>query len=78
MGSASADERAGGKGDDRPQAPLAEASAKVRDIGVVDEEEDLDWPVWSGVIPYKVTPGEPEPDERCAPGTEPPTPGHTW
>lgn len=30
---------------------LAEASAKVRNWGVKDDEEDLAWPVWAGVIP---------------------------
>lgn len=31
--------------------PLNEASAKVRDAGVKDDADDLDWPVWAGVIP---------------------------
>ncbi len=29
------------------------ASAKIRDVGVVDEKSDLDLPVWAGVIPIK-------------------------
>jgi nitroimidazol reductase NimA-like FMN-containing flavoprotein (pyridoxamine 5'-phosphate oxidase superfamily) len=37
--------------------PLAEASAKVRDSGVKDDEEDLDWPVWAGVIPLDTVAG---------------------
>lgn len=43
---------------------LDEASAKVRDWGVKDDEEDLDWPVWAGVIPLRTLAGEPvtEPD----------------
>lgn len=32
--------------------PLAEASAKVRASGVKDDDEDLGWPVWAGVIPF--------------------------
>ena len=39
--------------------PLAEASAKVRDSGVKDDEEDLDWPVWAGVIPLNTVLGAP-------------------
>ena len=38
---------------------LAEASAKVRDWGVKDDAEDLDWPVWAGVIPLRTATGEP-------------------
>ena len=38
---------------------LDEASAKVRDWGVKDDEEDLDWPVWAGVIPLRTVAGEP-------------------
>ena len=37
--------------------PLTEASAKVRDWGVKDDEEDLGWPVWAGVIPLHTTLG---------------------
>jgi len=38
---------------------LAEASAKVRDSGVKDDDEDLDWPVWAGVIPLNTVLGVP-------------------
>ena len=38
---------------------LDEASAKVRDWGVKDDEADLDWPVWAGVIPLRTVQGEP-------------------
>ena len=31
--------------------PLDEASMKMRDEGVNDDDADLDWPVWAGVIP---------------------------
>lgn len=39
--------------------PLAEASAKGRDAGVKDDDEDLDWPVWAGVIPLNTVVGMP-------------------
>ena len=44
--------------------PLTEASAKIRAGGVKDDEEDLGWPVWSGVIPLQTVRGTPvtEPD----------------
>lgn len=37
--------------------PLAEASAKIRAGGVKDDEEDLDWPVWAGVVPLHTVRG---------------------
>lgn len=33
--------------------PLDEFSVKVRSDGVNDDEADLDWPVWAGVIPIE-------------------------
>jgi nitroimidazol reductase NimA-like FMN-containing flavoprotein (pyridoxamine 5'-phosphate oxidase superfamily) len=42
--------------------PLDEASAKVRDCGVLDDEEDLALDVWAGVVPLTLVPGEPVPD----------------
>lgn len=39
--------------------PIAEASAKVRQGPPKDEEADLAWPVWAGVVPLTLTPGEP-------------------
>ena len=41
---------------------IDEGSAKVRVGGAVDDEEDLDLPVWAGVIPLALTPGPPEQD----------------
>lgn len=35
--------------------PIDEYSIKVRAEGVNDDEADLDWPVWSGVLPIKPT-----------------------
>lgn len=54
---------------------IAEASAKVRTGGPVDEPEDLDLAVWAGVVPLRVTAGRPEQDPEQAsaiPGLEPP------
>jgi nitroimidazol reductase NimA-like FMN-containing flavoprotein (pyridoxamine 5'-phosphate oxidase superfamily) len=34
--------------------PLTEASAKIRDHGVVDPDEDLALDVWAGVVPLKL------------------------
>jgi nitroimidazol reductase NimA-like FMN-containing flavoprotein (pyridoxamine 5'-phosphate oxidase superfamily) len=42
--------------------PLEEASAKIRTGGPVDDEEDYALPVWAGVVPLRLTPGEPVAD----------------
>ena len=39
--------------------PLDEASAKVREGGPIDDEEDIDLPYWTGVIPVRSVRGEP-------------------
>jgi hypothetical protein len=39
--------------------PIEEGSAKVRTGGPIDDEEDMDLPVWAGVVPLRLTPGEP-------------------
>ncbi|HYC88012.1 MAG TPA: pyridoxamine 5'-phosphate oxidase family protein [Thermoanaerobaculia bacterium] len=39
--------------------PLEEASAKIRTGGPVDDEEDYALPIWAGVVPLKLTAGEP-------------------
>ncbi len=41
---------------------LDEASAKVRTGGPKDLEEDLELPVWAGVIPLSLVPAPPVPD----------------
>jgi hypothetical protein len=51
--------------------PLDEASAKVRSGGPVDDDEDYALDVWAGVVPLALAAGEPEPDERLAPGIAP-------
>src|ERR1700692_4571672 len=44
--------------------PLVEASAKVRTGFAVDNSEDYASPAWTGVLPFKWTPGEPLRDPR--------------
>lgn len=52
---------------------LTEASAKVRNWGVKDDEDDLAWPVWAGVIPLCTGIGTPRAEAdsvvRTAPST---------
>lgn len=38
---------------------ISEASAKVREGGPVDENEDMNLNVWAGVLPLKIVPGNP-------------------
>jgi len=38
--------------------PIEEASAKVRSGPPADDEEDMALPVWAGVVPYALTPGD--------------------
>ncbi len=45
------------------RVPIVEASAKVRSGGPVDDEADLELPVWAGVIPVATIPGTPAADE---------------
>ena len=42
--------------------PIEEGSAKVRTGGPIDDDEDMDLEVWAGVVPLRLTPGEPEQD----------------
>ena len=41
---------------------IAEGSAKVRSGGPIDDVEDMDLPVWAGVVPLRLVPGAPEQD----------------
>ena len=49
---------------------LNEASIKVREGGPIDADEDYATPIWAGVVPLKLTPGEPIPCERSIAGLE--------
>ena len=46
--------------------PIEEASAKVRTGPPKDDEEDMELPIWAGVLPLQARPGEPEPDPRLS------------
>jgi hypothetical protein len=54
--------------------PLDEVSAKVRTGPPKDDEPDYGLPIWAGVLPLSLTPGEPAPDPVLDPSI--PTPGH--
>jgi uncharacterized protein len=42
--------------------PITEGSAKVRTGGPIDDDEDLDLPVWAGEVPLRLAPQAPVPD----------------
>ena len=52
--------------------PLKEVSAKVRSGPPKDDEADYALPLWAGVVPLKVTAGNPIDDPRLPRGIEPP------
>jgi len=39
--------------------PIEEGSAKVRTGGPIDDDADMDLPVWAGIVPLRLTPAEP-------------------
>jgi uncharacterized protein len=47
--------------------PIEEASAKVRTGPPRDDDDDLAWPVWAGVVPLATIHGEPIPDAHLLP-----------
>ncbi|HTQ67631.1 MAG TPA: pyridoxamine 5'-phosphate oxidase family protein [Solirubrobacteraceae bacterium] len=47
--------------------PIEEASAKIRTGGPIDDEPDLELPVWAGVLPLVSAVGEPQPDALLDP-----------
>ena len=47
---------------------IEEASAKVRTGPPKDDEDDLSWPVWAGVVPLVTTVSHPVPDQHVMPG----------
>jgi len=53
------------------ELPIEEASAKVRTGPPLDDEEDLSMPVWAGVVPLAIAPGEPVPDPALRDGIAP-------
>jgi nitroimidazol reductase NimA-like FMN-containing flavoprotein (pyridoxamine 5'-phosphate oxidase superfamily) len=53
--------------------PLVEASAKVRTGFAVDDDKEYDGSAWTGVLPFKWTPGEPLADPRGKPDIAVPT-----
>ena len=54
--------------------PLDEVSAKVRTGPPKDDDPDYDLPIWAGVLPLALTPGDPVPDPVLDPSV--PVPGH--
>jgi nitroimidazol reductase NimA-like FMN-containing flavoprotein (pyridoxamine 5'-phosphate oxidase superfamily) len=52
--------------------PLKEVSAKVRTGSPKDDEVDYALPLWAGVVPLKLTAGNPINDPRLPQGIEPP------
>jgi nitroimidazol reductase NimA-like FMN-containing flavoprotein (pyridoxamine 5'-phosphate oxidase superfamily) len=52
--------------------PLAEASAKVRTGPPIDDDADLELPVWAGVVGLRTVAAEPEADELLAAGIRAP------
>ncbi len=46
--------------------PIEEASAKVRTGPPKDDEEDMELPIWAGVLPLHTRPGDPEPDPHLS------------
>ena len=49
--------------------PLDEASAKIRTGPPKDNDTDLELPVWAGVVPLRLEPSPPVPDELLPPDT---------
>ena len=48
--------------------PLKEVSAKIRTGAPIDNEQDYELDIWAGVIPLKLSVGEPIADERLKEG----------
>jgi hypothetical protein len=53
------------------EVPIDEASAKIRTGPPKDDPEDLSRPVWAGVLPLELIPGEPVPDGAEGPAEVP-------
>ncbi|MGR5133706.1 pyridoxamine 5'-phosphate oxidase family protein [Vibrio alfacsensis] len=52
--------------------PLTEASVKISNFGVSDEAQDIDIPVWAGVLPYRTVVGPLQACEDLYEGIEEP------
>ena len=50
--------------------PIEEFSSKVSEKDIGDEPEDYSLPIWAGVIPLTLSPGDPEPDDRNLDGVD--------
>ncbi len=50
--------------------PIASASAKLRTGPPGDEDDDLDLPVWAGILPIRQIAGAPVADPQLKPGVE--------
>jgi nitroimidazol reductase NimA-like FMN-containing flavoprotein (pyridoxamine 5'-phosphate oxidase superfamily) len=46
------------------------ASAKIRDVGVIDEPEDYDLPFWAGIVPIKQVAEYPISDDKLIDGIQ--------
>ncbi|MEQ1786769.1 MAG: pyridoxamine 5'-phosphate oxidase family protein [Acidimicrobiales bacterium] len=56
---------------------ITEGSAKVRTGGPIDDADDMDLPVWAGVVPLRLTPGAPIQDPaQTIPGLSVPVTSH--
>jgi uncharacterized protein len=49
--------------------PIQEFSAKIRTGPPIDDEEDLSFPTWAGVIPLEIVAGKPIDDPTLQPGS---------
>ncbi len=60
------------------EIPIDEASAKIRTGDPIDDDEDLTYPVWAGVLPLRITPGPPAPAGDLLTGIEVPADVTSW
>jgi hypothetical protein len=54
------------------RVPIAEASAKVRSGGPLDDAEDMTWPCWAGHVPVRLSALTPVAADGLQPGFTPP------
>jgi uncharacterized protein len=58
--------------------PIEEASVKIRTGGPIDDDEDMDLPMWAGVVPLSVVPAAPIPDPALPRSIPPPAYATTY